>query len=73
MEGRIGLATEWGRRGGIFHLLKEDGADVFFFFSEYSLVQIGRIVRIEEGPYAGKLAIIVEVIDHKRVRIIREN
>ncbi|KAH8153965.1 uncharacterized protein LAJ45_01732 [Morchella importuna] len=37
--------------------------------SNWRLVQIGRIVRIEEGPYAGKLAIIVEVIDHKRVLV----
>jgi len=32
------------------------------------LVELGRVVLINDGPSAGKLAAIVEIIDHKRVR-----
>ncbi|POG75813.1 ribosomal protein L14-domain-containing protein, partial [Rhizophagus irregularis DAOM 181602=DAOM 197198] len=31
------------------------------------LVEVGRLVLINSGEYAGKLAIIVEIIDHNRV------
>lgn len=31
-------------------------------------VELGRVILITQGPYAGKLAAIVEIIDHKRVR-----
>lgn len=34
---------------------------------EYRHVEVGRIVLIKDGPSAGKLAVIVEIIDHKRV------
>jgi hypothetical protein len=30
-------------------------------------VQVGRVVLVNEGPSKGKLAVIAEVIDHKRV------
>jgi large subunit ribosomal protein L14e len=30
-------------------------------------VEVGRVVLVEEGPSAGQLAVIVEVIDHNRV------
>ncbi len=30
-------------------------------------VEVGRIVFIQDGEYSGKLAAIVEIIDHKRV------
>lgn len=30
-------------------------------------VQVGRVVLVEEGPSAGQLAVIVEIIDHNRV------
>ncbi|KAL7268132.1 60S ribosomal protein L14B, partial [Rhizina undulata] len=33
------------------------------------LVEVGRVVLINDGPFAGKLATIVEIIDHKRVLI----
>lgn len=33
-----------------------------------SLVEVGRVVLLNDGPSAGKLATIVEIIDHKRVR-----
>lgn len=32
-------------------------------------VELGRVVLINRGPYAGKLATIVEIIDHKRVLV----
>ncbi|SCZ93337.1 BZ3500_MvSof-1268-A1-R1_Chr6-2g08617 [Microbotryum saponariae] len=31
-------------------------------------VEVGRVVLLSEGPQAGKLATIVEIIDHNRVR-----
>jgi len=34
-----------------------------------SLVEVGRVVLLSKGPYSGKLATIVEIIDHKRVLI----
>jgi large subunit ribosomal protein L14e len=33
----------------------------------WKLVEVGRVVLIRRGPYTGKLAVIVEIIDHKRV------
>ena len=30
-------------------------------------VEVGRVVLVNEGPSAGKLAVIVEIIDHNRV------
>ena len=33
----------------------------------WKLVEVGRIVVIQGGPHNGKLAAIVEIIDHKRV------
>lgn len=37
--------------------------------SQWRLVEVGRVVLIQDGhPYAGRLAAIVEIIDHKRVR-----
>lgn len=35
---------------------------------KWRLVEVGRVVLIQEGPSAGRLATIVEIIDHKRVR-----
>ncbi|GAM82872.1 hypothetical protein ANO11243_008580 [Dothideomycetidae sp. 11243] len=37
--------------------------------SEWRNVQVGRVVLFSRGPYAGKLATIVEIIDHKRVLV----
>lgn len=37
--------------------------------SSWRLVEVGRVVLIHGGPQDGKLAAIVEIIDHKRVRI----
>ena len=33
-------------------------------------VEVGRVVLVNEGPQAGKLATIVEIIDHARVSLI---
>jgi large subunit ribosomal protein L14e len=35
--------------------------------SNWRFVEIGRVVLVNKGAYAGKLATIVEIIDHKRV------
>ncbi len=35
--------------------------------AQWKLVELGRVVFFTSGPYAGKLAAIVEIIDHKRV------
>lgn len=32
-------------------------------------VEVGRVVLLKTGPSEGKLAVIVEIIDHNRVRI----
>ncbi|KAA8899410.1 ribosomal protein L14-domain-containing protein [Sphaerosporella brunnea] len=37
--------------------------------SQWRLVEVGRIVLINDGPSKGKTAVIVEIIDHKRVLI----
>ncbi|KAH3899806.1 60S ribosomal protein eL14 SCDLUD_004099 [Saccharomycodes ludwigii] len=37
--------------------------------SNWRLVEVGRVVLIKKGPSAGKLATIVEIIDHKRALI----
>jgi large subunit ribosomal protein L14e len=40
--------------------------------SQWRLVEVGRVVLFVSGPYAGKLAAIAEIIDHKRVCVHRE-
>ncbi|KAF4304514.1 hypothetical protein SLS57_010563 [Botryosphaeria dothidea] len=37
--------------------------------SQWRLVEVGRVVLFAQGPYEGKLATIVEIIDHKRVLV----
>ncbi|EPQ63347.1 Bgt-305 [Blumeria graminis f. sp. tritici] len=37
--------------------------------SSWRLVEVGRVVLISRGPSEGRLATIVEIIDHKRVLI----
>lgn len=37
--------------------------------SSWRLVEVGRVVLFTRGPYEGKLAAIVQIIDHKRVRL----
>lgn len=43
-------------------------ADIDIKVASWRLVEVGRLVLIRRGPYTGKLAAIVEVVDHKRVR-----
>lgn len=35
--------------------------------SDWRLVEVGRVVLFNEGLYEGRLATVVEIIDHKRV------
>ncbi|EON66449.1 hypothetical protein W97_05547 [Coniosporium apollinis CBS 100218] len=37
--------------------------------SQWRLVETGRVVLFSTGPYKGRLAVIVEIIDHKRVLV----
>jgi ribosomal protein L14E/L6E/L27E len=37
--------------------------------SAWRLVEVGRVVLFASGPFEGKLAAIVEIVDHKRVRL----
>lgn len=41
--------------------------DVNVTASQWRLVEVGRVVLFVNGPYAGKLAAIAEIVDHKRV------
>jgi hypothetical protein len=40
--------------------------------SSWRLVEVGRVVLFNEGQYEGRLATVVEIIDHKRVRCSRK-
>ncbi|KAL8704129.1 MAG: hypothetical protein Q9201_002713 [Fulgogasparrea decipioides] len=37
--------------------------------SAWRLVEVGRVVLFTHGPYIGRLAVIVEIIDHKRILV----
>lgn len=37
--------------------------------SSWRLVEVGRVVLFSRGPQTNKLAVIVEIIDHKRVSV----
>ncbi|MCJ1476163.1 hypothetical protein MMC13_004828 [Lambiella insularis] len=37
--------------------------------SQWRLVEVGRVVLFNNGPYTGRLATIVEIIDHKRALV----
>ena len=41
--------------------------------TSWKLVEVGRVLLIRKGPDNGKLAAIVEIIDHKRVRPVDAN
>ncbi|KAF2741200.1 NAC-domain-containing protein [Polyplosphaeria fusca] len=43
--------------------------DVDITTSQWRLVEVGRVVVFGAGPYEGRLATIVEIIDHKRVLV----
>jgi len=43
-------------------------ADIDILAARWPQVEVGRIVLFQSGPYAGKRAVIVEIVDHRRVR-----
>lgn len=43
-------------------------ADIEINASQWRMVEVGRVVLFTHGRYTGRLAVIVEIIDHKRVR-----
>ncbi len=42
-------------------------AEIEIKASQWRLVEVGRVVLFTHGQYIGRLAAIVEIIDHKRV------
>ncbi len=44
-------------------------AEIEIKASQWRLVEVGRVVLFTHGQYTGRLAAIVEIIDHKRVRL----
>lgn len=44
-------------------------ADIDVKIAQWKLVEVGRVVLIRRGPFTGKLAVIVEIVDHRRVRL----
>ncbi|KAJ5946194.1 hypothetical protein N7454_003033 [Penicillium verhagenii] len=44
-------------------------ADIDVKLASWKLVEVGRLVLIRSGPFAGKLAAIVEIVDHRRVLV----
>jgi large subunit ribosomal protein L14e len=59
----------------LFHRLTSTAAhtdemgDADITTSAWRLVEVGRVVLFNEGVYEGRLATIVEIIDHKRVLV----
>lgn len=45
-------------------------ADIELKLASWKLVEVGRVVLIRRGPYTGKLAAIVQIVDHRRVRCL---
>ncbi|CAK7271066.1 hypothetical protein SEPCBS119000_004410 [Sporothrix epigloea] len=43
--------------------------DATIIGSKWRLVEVGRVVLLQTGPSAGRLAAIIEIIDHKRVLV----
>ncbi|KAF1989221.1 hypothetical protein K402DRAFT_351026 [Aulographum hederae CBS 113979] len=37
--------------------------------TQWRLVEVGRVVLFTDGPYIGRLAAIVEIVDHKRILV----
>ena len=42
-------------------------ADIELKLASWKLVEVGRVLLIRSGPYTGKLAVVVQIIDHRRV------
>ena len=47
--------------------LSVEMAEIEIKASQWRLVEVGRVVLFTHGPFTGRLATIVEIIDHKRV------
>ena len=45
-------------------------SEIDITLAQWKLVEVGRLVLIRRGPYTGKLAAIVEIVDHRRVRYL---
>ncbi|KAI4124411.1 MAG: hypothetical protein LQ347_005749 [Umbilicaria vellea] len=45
-------------------------ADIDVKASQWRMVEVGRVVLFSNGPHTGRLATIVEIIDHKRITSI---
>ena len=43
-------------------------AEIQITASQWRLVEVGRVVLFTHGEFTDRLAVIVEIIDHKRVR-----
>ncbi|OJJ43854.1 hypothetical protein ASPZODRAFT_123001 [Penicilliopsis zonata CBS 506.65] len=43
--------------------------DIDLKLASWKLVEVGRVVLLRSGPFTGKLAAIVEIVDHKRVLV----
>merc|ERR1712187_847712 len=44
-------------------------SEIDITLAQWKLVEVGRLVLIRRGPYTGKLAAVVEIIDHRRVLV----
>ncbi|KAF2830031.1 hypothetical protein CC86DRAFT_444061 [Ophiobolus disseminans] len=47
----------------------DEMGDATITTSQWRLVEVGRVVLFNEGEYEGRLAAVVEIIDHKRVLV----
>lgn len=45
----------------------EMSSNIDVIASQWKYVEVGRVVLFLKGPFAGRLATIAEIIDHKRV------
>lgn len=54
----------------LYFLQNSAMADIEITLASWKLVEVGRLVLIRRGPFAGKLAAIVEIVDHRRVRTL---
>ena len=45
-------------------------ADIDVKASQWRQVEVGRVILFLNGPFNGRLAAIIEIIDHKRVRYL---
>jgi hypothetical protein len=60
------LSKKIARLTGILQSSKM--AEIDITAAKWRLVEVGRVVLFQQGEFKGRLAAIVEIIDHKRVR-----